>query len=438
MHSLVNSDAGGPRATGKQDDGSWSDLAEEWKGLGKDPVREDLLARGEGPDLDHVLGLFPRTTGDPAFDPAVIAGNIERLETDPEVQTGHPFLDLSVKTGLAFIDATFRGDHPKYGVKGYARSEHDAFPPTIIAAVDALSAWGLCERAAQLFRYWLTHFVREDGSINYYGPSVGEYGQLLHTSAALLERRGVEGWWEEGFGALDRMAEYLLRLRQEAETTDGLLFGSPEADRRKDTGKYYHNSAWAAKGLARWAEACERLSASPTTSVSTLRSAAEALAADTLAAIERAWPRDPDDWWLPPRVEPVERPQRLTGTRTASYTNYRYWPELLSSGLLPREMANRVVEARLSAGGQFCGMTRFGTGLDDWPLAEHLFGLWSLGRKDDFLLCLYGHVAYHQADEHLTAYEQITAPPFRERAPYCLPCQLVAPRAARLLVGEAP
>ncbi len=150
MHSLGNSEAGGPRVTGKQDDGSWSDLAEEWRGLGKDPVREDLLARGEGPDLDHVLSLFPRTTGDPAFDPAVIAGNIEGLETDPEVQTGHSFLDLSVKTGLAFIDATFQGDHPKYGVKGYGRSEHDAFPPTIIAAVDALSAWGLCERTARL------------------------------------------------------------------------------------------------------------------------------------------------------------------------------------------------------------------------------------------------------------------------------------------------
>ena len=75
---------------------------------------------------------------------------------------------------------------------------------------------------------------------------------------------------------------------------------------------------------------------------------------------------------------------------------------MLSSGLLPREWAERVVEARHSAGGQFCGMTRFAGHLDDWPLAEYLVGLLSLGRKHDFLLSLYGHVAYHQAEGHLT------------------------------------
>jgi hypothetical protein len=98
-------------------------------------------------------------------------------------------------------------------------------------------------------------------------------------------------------------------------------------------------------------------------------------------------------------------------------------------------MANRIVDARLSAGGQFCGMTRFEGWLDDWPLADYLYGLWQLGRKRDFLLTLYGHVAYHQAEGHLTAYEQVTFPPGKEKAPYCLPCQLVAARAARLLTS---
>ena len=80
-------------------------------------------------------------------------------------------------------------------------------------------------------------------------------------------------------------------------------------------------------------------------------------------------------------------------------------------------------------------MTRFMGWLDDWPLADYLFALWRLGRKQDFLLSLYGHVAYHQAEGHLTAYEQVTLPPGKRKAPYCLPCQLVAARAARLLVA---
>jgi hypothetical protein len=162
---------------------------------------------------------------------------------------------------------------------------------------------------------------------------------------------------------------------------------------------------------------------------------AASLAHDTLSVIRKTWPADPTDWWLPAQVATSQRPDYLTQTRESSYTNYRYWPELLSSGLLPSDMANRIVEARLSAGGQFCGMTRFADHLDDWPLAEYLYGLWSLGRKNDFLLSLYGHVAYHQAEGHLTAYEQVSFPPGKRMAAYCLPSQLVAARAARLLVG---
>ncbi len=390
------------------------------------------------PDLDRIRVLFPHTTGRPAFDPQAIAENIKRLQPVPPINTGHPFLDLSVKTGLAHIDATFRGDHPKYGVGTYAHDVHDGFPPTIIAAVDALSAWGMGRRAAQLFRYWLANFVREDGTIKYYGPSLSEYGQLLHT-AALLEERAAgaaqrsAGWWAEGYKALDRMAEFLLQLGAAAKKGD-LIAGVPEADTRNDTGRYFHNNAWVAKGLRRWADLCQRQQASPATGVSTAREVSAALAEKTLRVIRKTWPADPSDWWLPPQVEPLKRPSRLAGgADVASYTNYRYWPELLSSGLLPADLANRVVEARLSAGGQFCGMTRFADHLDDWPLADYLYGLWSLGRKKDFLFSLYGHVAYHQAEGHLTAYEQVSFPPGEPRADYCLPCQLVAARAARLL-----
>ena len=405
----------------------------EWLTSLEDPVRQELTSQGLTPDLDRILALFRRTAGDPALDSNVIQGNIERLKAVPEVNTGHPFLDLSVKTGLACIDATFQGDHPKYGVKDYAKSIHDGFPPTIISAVDALSAWGLHSRAKQIFRYWLFNFVRSDGTIVYYGPSISEYGQLLHTAACLEERAGPGDWWPNCFSPLDRMSEYLLRLQADAEKHDGLIAGSPEADERKKLGKYFHNNAWAAKGLRRWADLCERQQASPATRVDRMREAAKALADDTLKAIRDTWPADSSEWWLPPQVEPVERPRCLTDTRVSSYTNYRYWPELLSSGLLPDDLAHRVVNARLSAGGQFCGMTRFADWLDDWSLADYLYGLWSLGRKSEFLLSLYGHMAYHQAEGHLTAYEQVTFPPGREKAPYCLPCQLVAARVARLI-----
>jgi hypothetical protein len=397
----------------------------------EDPVKK--LLTGE-PDLGRILKLFPRTTGDPAFDLQDISQRAVKLRTTPSINTGHPFLDLSVRTGLAHIDATFDGDHPRYGVGDYSKPEHDGFPPTIIAAVDALSAWGLHERARQLWKYWLKRFVREDGRIDYYGPAISEYGQLLHTAALMEERAGLDGWWHEGFQALDRMAELLLALRASATGSDGLISGVPEADTRKEVFKYFHNNAWVVRGLRRWAELCQRCEASPKTSPAATLKVAQALREDLLSGIRQTWPSDPEDWWLPPRLEPMQKPARLTGAPdVASYTNYRYWPELLSSGVLPADLSARVVNARLTAGGQFCGMTRFAAHLDDWPLAEYLTGVWALGRRNDFLLSLYGHVAYHQAEGHLTAYEQVSLPPGKKKADYCLPCQLVAARAARRL-----
>ena len=140
--------------------GNDSSQIEKWLVMMKDPVYD--MFKGE-PDLDKILGLFPRPQGEPAFDPKEIQENIRKLKTVPGINTGHPFLDLSIKVGLAHIDATFQENHPKYGVGGYGKMMHDGFPPTIIAAVDALSAWGMNERATELVHYWIINFVKNSG-----------------------------------------------------------------------------------------------------------------------------------------------------------------------------------------------------------------------------------------------------------------------------------
>jgi hypothetical protein len=397
-----------------------------------DPILTGVT-HGQTPSFDEIAGLFPRPQGEPAFDPELISANVERLTTRPAIDTGITALDNAIKVGLAHIDATFQGDHPKYGVKGYASNRHDGFPPTIIAAVDALSAWGLDARAIQIFRYWMREMVNADGSIKYVGTSIAEFGQLLDVALILAKRCGTKEWWNDCFRPLDSIAELLLRLSGETGS-DGLIFGCPEDDERERPGKYFHCSAWAARGLESWAILCGLATAAPSTPATALQETADRLKKNVIVAIRRTWPEDPNDWWLPPHPETRERPKTLSSLRLATYTNYRYWPELLSSGILPHDLANRLVNARLTGGGQFCGMTRYYDRLDDWPLVDYLYGLWQLGRKQDFLLSLYGHIAYHQADGHLTAYEQMTFPPGREKTSYCLPCQLVAARAGRLLV----
>lgn len=412
-------------------------IAKAWQASMTDPVRDELLQKGGLVDLDDLRNLFAQTTGEQAFDSEVIAGNIQRLVTDPPIDTGIAYLDLSIQTALAFIDATFQGDHPKYGVKYYGKNHHDAFVPTIIAAVDALSLWGLHDRAKQLFRYWITNFVRADGTINYYGTALSEYGQLLHMAAQLHDRSGPDGWWPDCCELLEGLAIHVLRLCKVADANDDLIPGVPEADisvadpnnvsdgAHNESNRYFHNNAWIARGLYSWAALAAN--------AGDVKAIADRLSTRVIKTIKQTWPED-GDWWLSPQQEACEKPGTIASSTVASYANYRYWPELLSSGILPDDMAHRLVESRLNGGGQFCGMTRFGDHLDDWPLADYLLGVWRLGRIEDFKLSLFGHIAYHQAGSHLTAYEQVTLPPFREMsAPYCLPCQLVAARAGRLL-----
>ena len=74
--------------------------------------------------------------------------------------------------------------------------------------------------------------MKEDGTLNYYGPSISEYGQLFHTARILEERAGNTGWLDEGLPKLNLIAEYLLQLHDAALKEDGLIAGVPEADTR--------------------------------------------------------------------------------------------------------------------------------------------------------------------------------------------------------------
>ena len=408
---------------------------ERWLSSMVDPFREGLLGADDLPE--RVRRCAEPLRDEPAFDPERIDRAAADVVLPDDATFEHPMLERVVRVGLAHIETTFVDSHPKYGVGGYAEPMHDAFPPTIIAAVDALTLWGHTAQAETLFGYWLDNFIRLDGTIDYYGPSLSEYGQLLTTARRLAERGGSRDWLGRHRSALGRLAGHLHELVHAAGNVR-LLAGVPEADERDRPATYFHNNAWVVRGLTDWAELEEGDRAGPP------RQDARRLRELLLEAIDDVWPRDEDDWWLRPTVEEAPRPESITATRLGSYTNYRYWPELLSSRVLPAAWMRRIVHARLTAGGQFCGTTRFRDHLDDWPLADHLDGLWELGRVGDFRLCLWGHIWYHQAEGHLTAYEQVSLPPPRHGsgqagrrvADYCLPCQLVAVRAAARLSGR--
>jgi hypothetical protein len=348
-------------------------------------------------------------------------------------------LERVVRVGLAHIDATFKGNHPKYGAGIYSHDCHDSFPPVIVSVVDALTLWEMIPRAEELFEYWLNTFVRSDGTINYRGTSLSEVGMILTSVWRLVGRGARVEWLTNNFGKIKLLAGFLQELIN-ATGRNQLLFGVPEDDEKGSPATYFHNNAWVIRGIKDWSVILgEYLNCRE--EARQIQQKAMRLQMLLINTMKEVWPENRSDWWLRPTIEkvahePADRPVRITGSRFGSYTNYRYWPELLSSKVLPKEVMKRIVNARLNGGGQFCGTTRFEDHLDDWPLAEWLEGLWNLGLYDDFKLSLWGHIYYHQAEGHLTAYEQVTFPPGRQykTAAYCLPCQLAAVRAARHLV----
>lgn len=150
--------------------------------------------------------------------------------------------------------------------------------------------------------------------------------------------------------------------------------------------------------------------------------------------------RETDPPFVPPTAAALAPFRTMTQDRFASYTNYRYWIEMLSSGMLRSEWHDAIIDYRRARGGELLGTTRFAGHLDDWPYAGYAYGLLLRDRVRHFLLGFYGDLAVHRMRGTFTAYEQVSIRGLGERsvvADYCVPAQLVTPLLTKwMLVFE--
>jgi hypothetical protein len=108
------------------------------------------------------------------------------------------------------------------------------------------------------------------------------------------------------------------------------------------------------------------------------------------------------------------------------YANYRYYPEMLGSLLLPEELAGGVLTLRENLGGELLGMTRFMGHLDDWPVLHCARYLLETGRTEKFLTLLYAHACHHGRPELGCYYEQVDIRG-QVMAEDCIPSLLTVP-----------
>jgi len=342
--------------------------------------------------------------------------------------------------------------HPKYGMGGYWADQHDGFPPTTLSLCACLLDWGLDEAAGQRLGYYLENFVRQDGTLDYYGPAVAEYGQLLDLIAAYVRRTDDVAWFGRHRDAIDRLVGYVRGLRTRAvqaqsadAITHGLIRGSAEADTRTHKDYFFSGNVWAWRGLLECGKLFVELGerdedAGLVRRGKMLLAECERFRTTILTAANRSVVSSEPEAFLPPTVGFDKPFASMTQDRFASYTNYRYWLEALSARCLTERHERLIVDYRTSHGGELLGMTRFRDHLDDWPYWHYAQALLAHDLVPRYLLGYYAHIAHHQTRGTFTAYEQVPIRGYghrREVADYCVPAQLTAPLMTRwMLVWE--
>ena len=338
--------------------------------------------------------------------------------------------------------SAFRGRHPRYGVGCYGYAVHDGCPPTIIAMCGALPEFGHPETAFSLMDYYLERFVTAEGRIDYYGPSVAEYGMLLTVCGGFAACPGGTDWLQEHRRTLGAMAARVIRARNPwLNGSDAperrLIPGVPEADTRADRGIYTHNNVWAWRGLLSWARSAKMLG---------LREAAreaEAEAADLHSELTLAIRGCPSPGGLTPFIiRPGFRLRDFQENQENTYANYSYYPELLAGNFLDRDSALKEVEAREKYNGEMEGMTLFNYKInfpgvpeapeyacDNWPIFCYGRALAELGERERLAKVIEGHYRYHQTTDTYTAYEIVDAEssPRHAVTDWCVPAQLAYP-----------
>jgi len=369
-----------------------------------------------------------------------------------KIEVGDQRVVDACRAGLAIALTGYIGAHPKYGMGGYWGKEHDTFPPTTLSLAEVLLDWGLHDQAKQRLGYYLTKFIKDDGSIDYYGPAIAEYGQFLSIFAKCVRQTGDEEWFAKHRAAIDRVCKWILRARaasKEKHTEDtpvrGLIWGSPEADTRKDRDFYFSGDCWCWRGLLELGSLFSQLGKQRRDGELSARGASllrecEAYRQDILEAAEQSVLRAEAIPFLPPIVGQKHTFKTMTQDRLASYTNYRYWLEALSAQCLGDTYDKMMIDYRVAYGGELLGMTRFGDHLDDWPFWHYASAILQYDRVREFLLGYYGHLAHHQTRGTFTAYEQVPIRGYGCRdyyADYCVPSQLTVPLMTRwMLVHE--
>ena len=334
--------------------------------------------------------------------------------------------------------SAFWGTHTKYGVEEYGCMRHDGFPPTVLAAAGALHEYGNTEMARVFLGRFFERFLRSDGSLRYYGASISEYGNLLRLACELAQGPGGEDF----FAGCRR--ELLLLYRQMRDLLDcvmnppassfALLAGSPEADLRDRKDEYLHNNAAVLRGCEIFIRTLEKYSVYPDLyEVEDFYNTLKRRFEYAVSVLKKSFS------FLPYRLSNPAEITDFTADMDWAFANYRYYPELLESGILDKEEALKIIRGRFERNGMFHGLTglnypaQYLLCFDHWPHVSLGRGLLEYGETERFHEILEAHAKLYMDQSIFTCYEsELPGDPMRAYTDWCVPAQLVFPRLLKM------
>ena len=361
----------------------------------------------------------------------------------------HAFLKKGILAGLTKSLLTQYGGALRYGATRYYCDEGksaESFPPTVLTFCEAALFYGLEEEALRFLGRFIRDFVSEDGAILHRnnGAALSEHGMLLALFARCRDQLDTAGFFADHGPAVEAVARRLFALTERAG--EGLVAGCPEDDLRNAPARqWFSANLWIARGLLEYGRTFpgvlpeEKIKAFAAKVVKSCQESAIPCGGGSVFI-----PPCPE--WRVPFADMNDFIEVAPGDdihSLASYTNYRIYPEMLSSTLLPAETAREIMNFRRVRGGDFHGATAFrifrdfpplARCLDDWPLHNMLKGLAHYGEYGEFVRLLAGHMALHQSRGTFFAPEMS----FRERldSTFCTPSQMTLPLAVRSLFPQ--
>lgn len=322
------------------------------------------------------------------------------------------------------------GNQPNYGngatYWSYAREDNGSLPLNILSVDDALLDWGLCDIALAHIGFYFDNYVRDDGTINYYtwggfGDSISDYGRLVDLYLKAVRLCHDVNWNKRYLSTAVKFGELLLNLRKAAINPptpappgcEGLLQGPPEHDWHSTTNLYfYNNNVWTLRGMEILGA---YLSTGPNPPNTTLGKAlladAKLYRADIDASVAAVRVKDSQGKliFFPPYSQTNFTPfKTMTDSRTSSYSNFRFYPEVLLADVLPRDVESILLFWHNSKGGRLGGTSRWSSHLDDMPTAGWGYGAITNNKTLDFLALLYGHMANYQSRGTFHSTEQLS------------------------------